>query len=339
MPALLGVAVAIAVSVLDVASRGRSGLFAGLVAIGPFVTAVLAGPVATSVVAALAVALAVALGVANGIFGTFGHGFEIAVVAAACALAVLLARQRHQAQRSLNTMRQIAEAVQRAIIPPVPERLHGLRLAARYESAIAGALVGGDFYEVVDTPFGVRAVVGDVCGKGLPAVRLAAKAAGSFATVAQLEAGLVAAVKAMEASLDGSLGEEDFITAVVVEFSADGDVTVVNCGHHPPLRLADGEAVLLEPPRLSLPLGFHDAPAPARFSLPPGSRLLLYTDGLVEARDRRGRMLSLLEDAGDALLAATVDEAADRLLSRLRRHTGGDIHDDVALLLAEACAP
>lgn len=335
LAAALGLGVALAIVALDVLTRGRSGIFAGLVAIGPFATAVLAGPGVTAGVAAAAVLLAVFLGVANGLVGTFGHGLEIAVVTVAGVLAVGLTRQRQQAQRSLTSMRRIAEVVQQAIIPPLPEALGGLRLAARYESSVADALIGGDFYEAVDTPFGVRAVIGDVCGKGLPAIRLAAKAASSFATAAPLEGDLPGVVKAMEASLEGHLGDETFITAAIVEFSADGTLTVVNCGHHQPLYVADGQTQLLDCPRESLPLGFHDEPVAGQFALEPGSRLLLYTDGLVEAKDPDGRIVSLLETCSDTLFAASLADAADGLLECLRHYTGGESHDDVALLLAE----
>lgn len=313
----LGVGIALGIAALDVLSRGRSEVFAGLVAIGPFVTAVLAGPRVTAGVAGAAVLLAGVLGVANGLFGSFGHGLEIGVVAVAGALAVGLTSQRQQAQRSLTSMRRIAEAVQQALIPPVPETLGPVRLAARYESSVADALVGGDFYEAVDTPYGVRAIIGDVCGKGLPAVRLAAKATSAFLTAAPLEADLVRVVKAMETSLDTHLGEEKFITAALVEFTADGSLTVVNCGHHPPVYLADGQVQLLSCPSESLPLGFHDEPVTGRFALAPAFRLLLYTDGLVEARDDGGQMLPLLTTCRTELSAPTVAEAADGLLESL----------------------
>lgn len=97
LAAALGCLVALGIAVLDVLSRGGSGVFAGLVAIGPFVTAVLAGPRVTAGVAGVAVALAGVLGVVNGLFGTFGHGLEVAVVAVAGALAVGLTSQRQQA--------------------------------------------------------------------------------------------------------------------------------------------------------------------------------------------------------------------------------------------------
>lgn len=335
LAAALGSLIALSIGVLDVLSRGRSGVFAGLVAIGPFVTAVLAGPRVTAGVAGVAVALAGVLGVANGLFGTFGHGLEVAVVAVAGALAVGLTSQRQQAQRSLTSMRRIAEAVQQALIPPVPETLGSLRLAARYESSVAEALVGGDFYEAVETPYGVRAIIGDVCGKGLPAVRLAAKATSAFLTAAPLESDLTGVAKAMETSLASHLGEEKFITAAIVEFTADGSLAVLNCGHHPPACLADGQVHLLSGPRESLPLGFHDERATECFALAPAFRLLLYTDGLVEARDDDGEMLPLLDTCSQALSAPTVTEAADGLLDSLRGYRNGEVHDDVAFLLAE----
>lgn len=332
---LLGCGIAVAIAFLDVLTRGASGVFTGLVAVGPFVTAVLAGPAATGLVAVVVLLLALALGVVNGVFGTAGHGFEIAVVTVAGLLSVWLTRQRLQAQRSLTTMRTIAATVQRAIVPSIPSSVGPMRFAARYESATAEALVGGDFYEVADTPYGVRAIVGDVCGKGLPAAHLANKAGGSFSMAAQLQPDLAAVVKAMEMSLEPHIGDEEFITAALVEFGpGPGTVTVANCGHHPPLRLTGG-VDYLQSSEENLPLGFGDEPAGEQFPLPPGSRLLLYTDGLVEARNRRGEMLPLSEVGVQALAGADLEQALDDLLAALRHHTGGTLHDDVALLLAE----
>lgn len=275
------------------------------------------------------------LGGVNGIAGTFGHGMELLVVLMGSALAVTVSHQRERAQRSLTTMRRIAQTVQRAIIPPLPRVLGGVRVAAEYQSATADALIGGDFYEVEDTKHGVRLLLGDVRGKGLPAVRLATKAVGSFATAAHLEPALCGVIKAMETTLRSHLGDEEFITAVAAEFSGDTIVSIVNCGHRPPLRLSDGTVEPLTPLAETLPLGFDDEPVTARYDLPPGSQVLLYTDGLIEARDRQGQMFPLVETCRALPPAATPHEVVDGLFQALRRHTGGQLHDDVAILVAE----
>lgn len=334
----LGLSTVAVISLLDVASRSQSAVFAGLLALGPFVTASLTGPAHTAIVAAVAVAATIVLGAANGIFGTFNHWLELVVVVVASLLAITVTNQRESTQRSLTTMRRIALTVQRAIIPPLPEVVAGVRIAAFYESATAEALIGGDFYEVEDTPHGLRVLLGDVRGKGLPAVRLATKAVGSFATAAHLEPALPGLVKAMETSLHSHLGDEEFITAVVAEFSGDSTVTVANCGHHPPLCLAQGSVQPLSPPAETLPLGFRDEPVAARFPLPPGARLLLYTDGLVEARDKRGRMFPLVAVCREIPPEATPHEVVQRLFRDLRRHTGGELGDDVAILVAQPLA-
>lgn len=332
---LFGVGAMIAVVALDVLTS-RADVSVGLLATGPLVAAVLARPLVTAVLGAGVLLLATGLAALAGVLGTLEFGLDFAFVLAACGVAVWLTRQRQQTRRSLDTMTTIAEAAQKAIIPPVSGTVGGARFAARYESATVDALVGGDFYEVVPTPYGVRAVIGDVCGKGLGAVRLSAKAVGSFATAAQTEADLPAVVKAMEASLAPHLSDEEFVTAALVEFDPPEHVTVVNCGHHPPCRLTSASFDLLTGAAESLPLGFDDAPAAQRFSLPAGSRLLLYTDGLVEARDRRGVMLPLERACRETLGAATsLEHGADRLLTWLHRHARGTLEDDVAILVAE----
>jgi hypothetical protein len=69
-----------------------------------------------------------------------------------------------------------------------------------------------------------------------------------------------------------------------------------------------------------------------------GDRLVFYTDGLLEARDRAGRYFRL-EDCLDALRRTDLEAAADELLDRLRAHTGRKLDDDVAVLLLEATSP
>jgi serine phosphatase RsbU (regulator of sigma subunit) len=110
----------------------------------------------------------------------------------------------------------------------------------------------------------------------------------------------------------------------------------LNCGHPPPLRLAaDGDVRALTPEAYATPLGLRPGFQPSTFSVSTGDRLLFYTDGLLEARDRAGHYFRL-EEAVGTLRHPDLETAADGLLSLLRAHTGNKLDDDVALLLVEA---
>ena len=131
------------------------------------------------------------------------------------------------------------------------------------------------------------------------------------------------------------LGEEDFITAALAQIAPGGEITVVNCGHHPPLLHRGGVLRPLAGQRADLPLGLGDDDFTAFTTRwRPGDRLLLYTDGLVESRNQLGDFLPQDQIAA-ALAAADCDRALDTLMTAVDRHTGGRSHDDIALLLLE----
>jgi hypothetical protein len=151
--------------------------------------------------------------------------------------------------------------------------------------------VGGDVVEVITDGANPRWLVGDTRGKGLPALRLASVAATSFRDAcAQPGLSLSEVARAVDLSVTRAAGEEDFVTAVFAELDPAGWIQLVDCGHPPPLRLStDGELVPLAPAVFAAPLGLHPDLRIATFSVRAGDRLLFFTDGLLEARDRRGR--------------------------------------------------
>jgi hypothetical protein len=100
----------------------------------------------------------------------------------------------------------------------------------------------------------------------------------------------------------------------------------------------DGGLQPLTPAAYATPLGLHPNIRASTFTVSPGDRLVFYTDGLIEARDRAGRYFQLL-DSLDALRQPSLEAAADQLLGRLRAHTGRKLDDDVAVLLFEASSP
>jgi len=109
---------------------------------------------------------------------------------------------------------------------------------------------------------------------------------------------------------------------------------VVNCGHHPPLLMTHADTgALLDTGDPEPPLGLQPMPDPVTRHLPEGARMLFYTDGLVEARDRKGDFFRL-EDSAPTLRAGSLEEGLDGLLGRLVDHAD-EIDDDMALVLVE----
>ena len=184
----------------------------------------------------------------------------------------------------LAAITRVAEAAQHAILAPVPPRVGPLLLSAAYLSASHEALIGGDLYEVVPRDHGVRLLIGDVRGKGLDAVRVATIVLGEFRASAADEAELEQVAVRVDRRLTRYLGDEDFVTALIVDIDDDGSATFVCCGHPPAIVARGGDAALGRLCSPAVPLGLGSRPVAATEQLEPGDRVLLFTDGLVEAR-------------------------------------------------------
>nr|WSX78884.1 serine/threonine-protein phosphatase [Streptomyces sp. NBC_00899] len=221
------------------------------------------------------------------------------VLAGGIALIVNRVLRRHG--RQLATVRGVAEAAQRALLPDPPQRIGPLGIAARYDAAASEARIGGDVYAAQATPYGIRLLIGDVRGKGLGAVGAVAVLLGAFREAADAEPDLPRLADRLDRALDrhktGGGDEaalEGFTTGVLAEFSADGDtLRLVNRGHPPPYLLtADGAVHTLEPSAPDLPFGMHGLgglrSVPDEVAVPHGATLLLVTDGVTETRDPAG---------------------------------------------------
>ncbi|TDC60624.1 PP2C family protein-serine/threonine phosphatase, partial [Streptomyces hainanensis] len=237
-----------------------------------------------------------------------------------------------------------APPVQRAVVPEPPDRAGTLRVATRYQAAQRDTLIGGDLYAVRETRFGVRLLVGDVRGKGLAATEAVAVILGAFREVADREPDLVAVARYLEAALVRERAlratldpEEGFTTAVLVEVPRERPISVrvLNRGHPQPVILErDGEASYLDA-EPALPLGLGDLlPGPTGevsvTPFPPGTHLLLYTDGVSEARDERGVFFDPAEHLRGRSFAgpaALLDEMVTDVVAHSVR-----LNDDMALL-------
>lgn len=314
----------------DIVLHPENTEFVGLLVAVPFLAAAFLS--ARQVVAIGAVAWLGGLAVGFVDESSASQRVRLACLAAAVAGGAVAARLRIRQADRLAALQSVADAASRAILRPLPPVLAGTRIAVRFLSASEEARVGGDLYEAVRTDHGLRMVVGDVCGKGLDAVRLASLTLGSFREAAHRETDLQQVAAAMHAAVQRDAGAEDFVTAVLVQLDEHG-LTWVSCGHPSPLRVCDGAAVEVALPG-ALPLGIGPPPEAVRTPALPGERYLLYTDGAAEAR-QEGVFFPLPEAAAGALAEPDLQVAVDRLSAQVRAHGDAAAQDDVALLAFE----
>ncbi|MFE1915521.1 PP2C family protein-serine/threonine phosphatase [Streptomyces anandii] len=261
------------------------------------------------------------------------------------ALGTILAVHRIRRERTLATVRSVAETAQRVLLPPVPRRLGEVCVETLYLSAAAEARIGGDLYEAVPTAYGVRLLVGDVRGKGLVAVEAAAVILGAFREAAHDEPDLIGVAHRMErsmsrhaAQLPGNEAAERFVTAVFAEIpDREHVVRIVSCGHPPPLLIGPDRVVELHASDPSPPVnlaalvgdGYRVDTEPFR----PGDQLLLYTDGVTETRDRDGVFYPLPERIRQ-WAGLPPRQLLDRLHEDLVAYSDGHLDDDIAALAA-----
>ncbi len=240
-----------------------------------------------------------------------------------------LGREEARARRE----HQIAETLQRSLLPDRLPEIPGIALAARYVPATADMQVGGDWYDVVQLPGGlVGLAIGDVAGHGLQAA----------ATMGQLRMALRAYAlqdPSPEAVMRGvqqlmlQLPMSEMATLIYLVFDPmTRQVRFTNAGHPPALAISENATTYLAD-GMAPPVGVtaDDQFPEAVYDLDAGATLLLYTDGLVE---RRGESIQVGLDRLSLLAVANgtedLDALCDRLLSTLIDQN--QIADDVALV-------
>ncbi|MGD9696096.1 MAG: PP2C family protein-serine/threonine phosphatase [Thermoleophilia bacterium] len=256
--------------------------------------------------------------------------------------AVAAAARREAAQK---TERQLWETVQHGLLPARLPGVAGLRIAARYQPAERALLVGGDFYDAMSLPDGRLAVmVGDMAGHGAPAAAQAAGLRFGWRTLVAVDPDPGAVLAALNAQMGGpdQRAEGLFASIIYMLIEPSGAIGFALAGHPPPFLLTARDCVTIEPGITGPLLGvFDEAEWPVTHSaLPLGATIVLYTDGLVEAR--QGADTFGVERACDVLESerrVAVELRVERLIDAARRHEDESLRDDVVVVAVERPAP
>ncbi len=250
-----------------------------------------------------------------------------------------LTRTALEAARVQAREHAIAEQLQHALQPALPEYVRGLSIGRFTKPALDEAQIGGDFYDIFSLDKQLYAIViGDVSGKGLAAAQQLALIRNSLRTVLYLyrsPAQAAAAVNAIVTAHDLLVG---FVTAWVGVYDAvTGQITYCSCGHEPGLvRRAGGALEGLESTGSPLGVAENATYSETSVALFSGDHLLLYTDGISEAGPSRREMLGtegLMRLFGTLPGGLGAQSEAEALVSHVSAYTNGIFRDDVAVLL------
>jgi PAS domain S-box-containing protein len=230
----------------------------------------------------------------------------------------------------------IARTLQHSLLPPHLPEIAGLEVAARYRAAGEGNEVGGDFYDLFDTGDARWAVlIGDVCGKGADAAATTALARYTLRAAAMRERRPSRVLEQLNEALLRQRDDRQFCTVAyaTVDVGAHGAELTVSCGGHPaPVVIRRGGGVEVTPCGGTL-LGVVGDPelAEAAIGLSPGDALVLYTDGVTEARTADGLF-------GSDRLATVASGAAGHSATEIARRieeaaASGELRDDLAIVV------
>jgi phosphoserine phosphatase RsbU/P len=229
-----------------------------------------------------------------------------------------------------------ADAMQRSLLPAAPPVLPGIEIGSVYESS-ARLDVGGDVFDYATLADGrLAVVVGDVTGKGIDAAADMAMTKFVFRSLAREHPGASEFLRAANEVVVEEVQEGKFVTLVYLTVDpATGQVVTASAGHpNPRLVRADGSVVELGTSGLALGISPDQDYPEAQEALEPGSAVVLFTDGIIEARrdgelyghERLDRFLCEHRELPPSELArALVDDA--------KTFSGGGLADDSAVVV------
>jgi len=237
----------------------------------------------------------------------------------------------------------VARVLQETLLPPLLPVVPGVDLSARYRATGVGNLVGGDFYDVFEVDNGVWAVVlGDVSGFGPEAAAITGQARYTVRAVARDEPTPSGVLRRLNKAIGGRT-DDRFCTAVYLRLRPAGTAVAVELsrgGHPPPLILRESGEVESLDGAAGMPMGmFPDAEvSDLPCTLEAGDAIVLYTDGVIEARNASGEQFGQerLEELLRSCSGRTADGIARRIELAAMDFQGDTASDDVAIVVARA---
>jgi PAS domain S-box-containing protein len=232
----------------------------------------------------------------------------------------------------------IAHTLQQSLLPPELPQIAGVAVAARFRPAGEGVEMGGDFYDVFALADGSWAMtIGDVCGKGPSAAALTALARYTLRAVTMHDQRPDRVLSLLNEAILRNRTDDRFCSAVFarLERSEEGAVIDIACGGHPQPLLIRADGTVTEVGGTGLLLGLWSDPnvSSERVELYPGDSLVLYTDGVTDARAPE-RILTPEDMA--SLLREAAGAGASEIATRIERSATagtGEPRDDIALLV------
>ncbi|SDQ15740.1 SpoIIE family protein phosphatase [Quadrisphaera sp. DSM 44207] len=248
-------------------------------------------------------------------------------------------RARDELAASVTALTDLSRTLQRSLLPRRLPRLERVQVAVRYQPAVSGAEVGGDWYDVIEAEDGLATfVIGDVQGHSTTAAALMGQlrtAVRAYVTEGHDPATALARTSAVLLAMDAEL----FATCCLAQLDqVTGELHLATAGHPVPLALvADGRVAEVQVPA-GPPLGIVEGAAYStrRLRLDERTRLLLYTDGVVESPAHPlEEGVAAVREAALAHRDGTCDELADSMMAGIPHR----LADDAALLVLDYAGP
>jgi len=244
-------------------------------------------------------------------------------------------------EKALAKEHYLAETLQKALIPDIPDCKDGLMIGKAYAPAFAEDRMGGDFFDVF-TPNAeqVSIVIGDVSGKGVRAAVLTALVKHTLRAYSYEDPSPKRLIEKLNDVVSSQIAPDEFATLFYGLWDVKKQrLSFVNAGHEPPLYLAHSKSEAKELSVSGIPVGALPSTLYEEYSLrlSPQDRLLLYTDGVTEAKgDNDFFGLEAIKDFFEAKRHESPCEFSAHLIDRLKEYSNGNLRDDVAVLLFSA---
>ena len=244
---------------------------------------------------------------------------------------------RHRGRRM-----SLPASMQWDLLPPLSARTAGTQIAAILEPAYD---IAGDAFDYAVSGGDVHFAVLDGVGHGLGSTLLTGLAVGAYRHARRAGQPMAAIHAAIDRALDGYFQDLSFATGIIARLDVGSGRLEWSCAGHPPPLLLRGRKVVAElscDPAPPFGLG-APAPRPATADLEPGDALLLYTDGVIEARTPAGELFGLerLTDLAEQQAASgqPPEELVRRLVRAVLDHQASDLRDDATVILVQWTGP